>query len=118
MRWARKYKKWFLYGGLGMLAIAFSTRLAGGPAGCFRPLLGAAILFKVLFLLLVFPGKGFRPRAWFWFILAGVILILLSQLFKALFPVPALYKSCFYGAIALKMTGLILLLFSKRGGLS
>ncbi|MDR0413355.1 MAG: hypothetical protein LBH61_06110 [Dysgonamonadaceae bacterium] len=114
MKWIRKYKKLFLSTGLGMLAAAFIAYRLGAP-GCYSgALLGVAILLKMLFLTAVFSTKGFRPGLWLYFILAGVALILISLLFKTVFPVRILYQILFYSAISLKMTGLVLMFFSQK----
>jgi D-alanyl-D-alanine carboxypeptidase/D-alanyl-D-alanine-endopeptidase (penicillin-binding protein 4) len=105
-----KPKKVFLYSGLTLLLAAFTAKWTGTPAGCFYLLLGAAIAFKTLFLITVFRHKGFRLSRGLCFILAGVFLILMAMLFKTIFPLPMLHTILFYGAIALKVTGLILLL--------
>jgi uncharacterized membrane protein HdeD (DUF308 family) len=110
----QKHKKILLYTGLGLLAISFVLKWAGAPAGWFRILFCIAILFKVSFLIAVFSSKKFRPGWWLYLILAGVVLILISMLIKTVFPIPALYKILFYGAISLKITGLIFMIFSKN----
>ncbi|MDR1602250.1 MAG: hypothetical protein LBS42_07470 [Tannerella sp.] len=110
----RKSGKAFLYGGLGVLFIAFAVKWTGMSECVFRILLGTAIALKAVFLVYVFRAKGFRPGLWLYLILSGVAMILVSMLFRTAFPVPALSGILFYGAIALKVTGLILMLFSKR----
>jgi hypothetical protein len=106
--------KIFLYIGLGLLSIAVFVRWTGMFAYGFYPLLGMAILFKISFLVSVFRTKGFKPALWIYFILAGVAVIFISLLFKTIFPAPLLRNILFYGAIVLKITGLILLLLSKK----
>jgi uncharacterized membrane protein HdeD (DUF308 family) len=112
--WVWKSGKAFLYGGLGVLLIAFAVKWMGMPVYAFRILLGIAIALKMVFLIFVFRAKGFRPGLWLYLILSGVAMILVSMLFKTVFPVPALYRILFCGAILLKMAGLALMLFSKR----
>ncbi|MDR1349068.1 MAG: hypothetical protein LBJ63_11710 [Prevotellaceae bacterium] len=114
MKQIQKHKKTFLYVGLGILAIAFAFKFTVAPAYYFWLLLSTAIIFKIFFLTAVFSEKGFRPSLWLCLILTGVALILASMLFKTVFPIPALYKVLFYGAISLKVTGLFLMIFSKR----
>jgi hypothetical protein len=97
-----------------MLLIAFTAKWTGAPPYCFIILFGIAISLKSIFLILVFREKGFKPSLWLYLILAGVALMLLSILFKNTFQMPVLNKILFYGAIMLKMSGLVLMLFSKR----
>ena len=104
----------FLSGGLAALLIAFVCKWAGMPAYCFWGLFGMAIALKTLFLVAAFREKAFKPKPWLYFILTGVALVLLSVLFRTIFPIPAVYKCLFYGAITLKVTGLLLMLFSLR----
>jgi uncharacterized membrane protein YbaN (DUF454 family) len=108
-----KPNKVFLYSGLGILLIAFTFQWAGMSTYYFWVLLSIAIVFKAFFLVSVFRLKGFKPSLWLYFILAGVAMILISLLFKTIFPIPVLYKILFYGAISLKITGLILMILSK-----
>ena len=110
----RESKKQFLYIGLGILLAAFIFKWLGVAVCCFRMLLGAAIFFKLFFLVSVFRAKGFKLNLWLGLILSGVAMILLSMLFKTTFPMPALRTTLFYGAITLKISGLILMLFSQR----
>ncbi|MDR2085913.1 MAG: hypothetical protein LBP72_01940 [Dysgonamonadaceae bacterium] len=107
-----KPNKILLYAGLGILLIAFIFKWAAMPVG-FWILLGIAVTFKTFFLISVFRVNGFKPALWLYFILSGVALILLSLLFKTVFPIPPLYKILFFGAISLKITGLILMILSK-----
>ena len=104
----------FLYSGLAMLLFAFLCKWAGMPGYCFWGLFVMAIALKTLFLVFAFRKNGFKPKPWFYFILAGVALILLSMLFKTAIPIPVVYKILFYGAITLKVAGLLLMLFSRR----
>ncbi|MDR2058157.1 MAG: hypothetical protein LBP83_07765 [Dysgonamonadaceae bacterium] len=113
MKQKQKPNKVFLYSGLGILFIAFTFHWAGMPAYYFGVLLSIAIVFKTLFLISVFRLKGFKPSPWLYFILAGVAMILISLLFKTIFPIPVLHKILFYGAISLKITGLILMFLSR-----
>jgi len=103
-----------LSGGLCMLLIAFVCKYTGMPTYCFWVLFGMAIALKTLFLVFTFREKGFKPKLWLYFILAGVVMILLSMLFKTIIPITTVYKALFYGAITLKTTGLLLMLFSFR----
>ena len=104
----------FLYAGLGLLVIAFVVKWLGAPIVCFWILLGAAISFKILFLIISFRNKSIRGGLWLYFILAGVAMILLSLLFKNIFPIPIVRNILFYGAIFLKISGLILLFLKKK----
>ena len=103
----------FLYSGLGVLGIAFVAKWLDASVCCFGILLGVAITLKLLFLISLFREKGFKPSLWLYLILAGVATILLSMLFKNIIPMPVLYSVLFYGAIALKISGLILMLYSR-----
>ena len=104
----------FLSCGLCILLVAFVCRSAGLPAYCFWVSFGMAITLKILFLVFTFIEKGFKPKPWLYCIQAGVALILLSMLFKTIIPMPAVYDVLFYGAITLKITGFLLMLFSLR----
>jgi hypothetical protein len=108
--------KVFLYGGLALLFIAFAIRWLrpGISLVYFGVLLGMAITLKSIFLITIFRRKGFKPALWLYFILAGVIMILLSLLFKYAYPVPSVQLTLFYGAILLKVSGLILLFTQKK----
>ncbi|MDR2764463.1 MAG: hypothetical protein LBB90_05475 [Tannerella sp.] len=114
MRQTQKPKKAFLYSGLGVLLVAFASKWMGAAACYFWTGLGIAVALKTLFLISVFRVGKFKPRLWFYLILTGVGLILISLLFKTIYPVSILYKILFYGAISLKVAGLILMLCSKR----
>lgn len=107
-------RKVFLFSGLSILFVAFVVKWMGVPLCYFKVLLGIAILLKSIFLLLVFREKGFKPSLWLLFILAGVALMLFSLLFKEIFPLFVLNRILFYGAITLKVSGLVLMLLSQR----
>lgn len=107
-------RKIYLFTGLGILLIAFIVRWIDAPLFYFRILFGIAISFKSIFLIFVFQEKGFKPGLWLYLILSGVAMILLSLLFKNIFPIPALHKTLFYGAIVLKISGLVRMLYSKK----
>jgi FtsH-binding integral membrane protein len=108
--------KVFLYGGLTLLFTAFAIRWVRPDISLvyFGVLLGMAITLKSIFLITNFRKKGFKPALWHYFILAGVIMILLSLLFKQVYPIPPVQLTLFYGAILLKVSGLILLLTQKK----
>ena len=110
----RKSKKQLLYIGLGILFVAIIFKWLGVAVCYFRTLLGVAIFFKLLFFVSVFRAKGFKLNLWLGLILSGVAMILLSMLFKTTFPIPVLRDVLFYGAIMLKISGLVLMLFSQR----
>jgi hypothetical protein len=114
MKQTQKPKIAFLYSGLGILLVAFAAKWTGMAMYYFWTGLGIAVALKTLFLISVFRAGEFRPGLWFYLILTGVGLILISLLFKTVFPVPLLYKILFYSAISFKVTGLILMLCSKR----
>ena len=99
----------FLYAGLSLLVIAFVVKGFHVSIYGFWILLGLAISFKVIFLILTFRSKSIRVGLWLYLILAGVAMILLSLLFKNTF----MHNTLFYSAILLKITGLILLLSGK-----
>lgn len=107
-------KKMYLFIGLGILLIAFVVKWANAPLFYFRILIGIALLFKFIFLIFVFREKGFKPALWLYLIMSGVTMIMLSMFFKNIFPMSSLYKILFYGAITLKISGLVLMLFSKK----
>jgi len=109
--------KIFLYSGLALLLIAFIIRWAGMgiPLYYFWILTGIAITLKSIFLINVFRRKEFKPALWLYFILAGVVMILISLLFKHVYPMPSVWFVLFYGAIILKVSGLILMIIQRKG---
>ncbi|MDH6358504.1 hypothetical protein [Parabacteroides sp. PF5-9] len=107
-------KKVFLYSGLMILCAAFFVRGLGVPSLFFWILFGLAISLKGLFLVDVFREKGFKPTLWLLLIVAGVVLICISVLFKTVFHLPVLRDVLFYMAIALKLTGLLFMLFQRK----
>ncbi|MDR3140465.1 MAG: hypothetical protein LBU37_01855 [Tannerellaceae bacterium] len=108
--------KMFLYSGLALLLTAFAVRWLrpGVPSAYFWILSGIAIACKLVFLVNVFRRKDFKPALWLYFILAGVIMILVSLLFKHVYPMPFVRLALFYGAIILKVSGLVLLLMQRK----
>lgn len=106
----------FLYSGLALLAIAFLIRYGGIGVSyyLFWIVFATAILLKTTFLVNIFRVKGFKPGLWLYLILAGVLLIFVSLIFKYLVPLPLLRNILFYGAIILKVSGLILMIFQKK----
>lgn len=106
----------FLYAGLTFLLLAFIVRWfdTGLPSYSFWVLIGIAVCLKTIFLINVFRQKGFKPALWLYFILAGVALIFASMFFKYIYPVSVLRLLLFWGAIGLKVTGLILMFARKK----
>ncbi|MDR1402922.1 MAG: hypothetical protein LBJ60_04370 [Tannerellaceae bacterium] len=105
----------FLYSGLTLLLIALAVRWSKPAISSvyFWILSGMAVALKLIFLICVFRRKDFKPALWLYFILAGVIMILVSLLFRYVYPVPPVRFALFYGAICLKVLGLILLIRRK-----
>ncbi|MDR2065815.1 MAG: hypothetical protein LBP85_08940 [Prevotellaceae bacterium] len=114
MKKIQKHGKSFLYGGLGILAVSFIVKWTGAPLLYFWILLCMAIILKAFFLTAVISTKRLKPGLWLYFIMTGVIMILISIFFKTAFHVPAVHKILFYTAVFLKATGLILMIFSKK----
>jgi ABC-type uncharacterized transport system permease subunit len=107
--------KLYLYIGLSLLLIAFVVKwLNIVPSIGFWIILGVAIAFKIYFLVLAFRTKSVKTGLWLYLIMAGVALIFASLLFKNIFPNPLMRNVLFYGAILLKLIGLILLIIGKR----
>ncbi|MDR0749873.1 MAG: hypothetical protein LBF62_09925 [Tannerellaceae bacterium] len=108
--------KLFLYGGLTLLLTAFAVRwlMPGVPSVYFWMLAGIAIACKLVFLVNVFRRKDFKPALWLYFILAGVLMILVSLLFKHVYPLPFVRLALFCGAIILKLSGLALLVMQRK----
>ena len=104
----------FLYAGLSILAITFVVKWTVDSAILFYILFGIAILLKVTFLINIFRTKGFQPNLGFYMILIGIAMMLTSLLFKKIIPASALQKLLFIGAIALKISGLILMIIDSR----
>ncbi|MDR0766245.1 MAG: hypothetical protein LBF09_04840 [Odoribacteraceae bacterium] len=108
-----KYRKTILYCGLFLLLLSFVTRWSGMTGYYSTTLLVAALLLKASFLVIVLRSRGFSlSPAFSRFILPGVVLILVALFFKS--SCPLLYKVLFLSAIALKVTGLYLLLFPGK----
>jgi len=105
--------KYFLYAGLSLLFISILVRWLGAPYAVFIPLFSLAILMKGIFLVNIFRTKEFRMTLWLTLILIGVVLILISMLFKYLYPIPLLRNIFFYGALLFKISGLGLLIFKR-----
>jgi len=110
----RKNNRLLLYIGLSLLAVSLITRWAGVPSTVWIPMFCLAILLKATFLINVFHAKGFKMSLWLLLILIGVAMILLSLIFKSVYPVEWLRNILFYGAITLKVSGLILMLAQKK----
>ena len=99
---------YFLYSGLGILIISLIVKWLDLSLCCFWILMGVAIALKFLFLVSIFREREFKPSLWLYLILTGVAMILLSLLFKNIIPVPVVYRVLFFGAITLKVSGLII----------
>lgn len=99
-----------LYSGLTLLLMAFILKYAFHVTPLiFGITLGIAITLKVLFLLFTFKQKGFRFKLPTILILTGVAMIITATNCKeSISAIP--YYCLFFGAIGLKITGLLLLL--------
>jgi hypothetical protein len=106
--------KIFLFTGLSLVLAALLVYGVGGSHALFLTLLILGILLKMVFLGNVFREKGFRWSVGLTLISTGVGMILLSLLFKSVFPQPLLRNILFFGAIALKVSGLVLLIVQNR----
>jgi len=104
--------KLFLYFGLGMLAVAIVLRNLT-ETSYWIPTFLIAIALKAIFLFNSLRTKDFKFSLWLQLISIGVIMILLSLVFKHIFPIPLLRNILFYGAITLKITGLLLMIINK-----
>ena len=118
MKQLREPKRVFLYIGLSLLVTALMLKWLGIVVCCFGILFSIAIFFKTLFLVSIFIAKGFKSSLWLYLVLAGVVMILISMFFKTVFPISTLRNTLFYGAIMLKVSGLILMLVcnTKKNG--
>lgn len=104
-----KSNRLLLYCGLTLVTTSFIAKWTLNISDLlFYVLLGVAISCKILFLLSHMQAKGFKMDIGIYFILTGVGLMLLSMLFKTIFPIPVLQQILFYTAISLKITGVIL----------
>lgn len=108
--------KILLYSGLALLALALTLRSLGVDTLFWAPLFVLAIALKTGFLVLTFRARQFRWHLWLILILAGVAMILLSLVFKHIYPLPLLRNILFYGALALKLSGLLVLMAGKMRG--
>lgn len=102
-----------LYAGLSFLLVALIIRGMDGASALWLPVFSMAIVLKAGFLVSTFRNRQFKWHLWLSLILAGVILIFVSLFFKYVVPVPLLRNILFFGAIALKIGGLALLLVQK-----
>ena len=105
----QKPNKVFLYSGLSVLILAFFCKWIEMPTYSFWVLLGIAIVLKTIFLISAFRTK-YKPSKGFFLILTGVGMILISMVFKYIYPIALLGKIFFYIAIILKITGLIMMI--------
>ncbi|MDL2281966.1 hypothetical protein LJC44_02475 [Parabacteroides sp. OttesenSCG-928-G06] len=95
------------------MLIALVIRSLGAPSALWIPLFCLAIALKTAFLVITLRGRQFKWSLWMKLIIAGVIMIFASMLFKYVFPVPVVRNILFYGAITLKTIALILLFTEK-----
>jgi hypothetical protein len=107
-------KKASLYTGIGLLGIAFVVKWLNAPIYYFWILLGLAISLKIIFLVIALRNKSIRVGLWLYLILAGVVMILTSFLFKHIFPIPIVQNILFFCSISLKIIGLILMLLKNK----
>lgn len=106
--------KLFLYFGLALLLVAIIGRHVGLSNLVWIPIFSLALLLKGIFLFNVFRAKGLKMDLSLILIITGVFLILISLIFKFIFPILWLRNILFYGAITLKVTGLIIKITSKK----
>jgi hypothetical protein len=106
----------FLYTGLIFLAIAFAVKwFCPAPwVFCYWVLLGVGIVFKCIFLVGVLLRRETKPGVWVWLILLGVVMMLVSFVFKGLYPVTVVRWMLFYGAIVLKVSGVGLMMMRRK----
>lgn len=103
-----------LYIGLSLLILAFAFQCTQLVTPLyFNIMVGAAIAFKVLFLLLTINQKGFRFNLPIALILTGVALIILASECKDHVS-GWLYLVMFVIAISLKLAGVLMLILKKR----
>lgn len=105
--------KIFLYIGLSLLLVALVLREVGIVSPLWVPIFSLAILLKALFLFNIVRSKDLKMSLWLLLICIGVVLLLISLLFKSVFHVPLLRDILFYAAITLKTTGLVLMFVEK-----
>ena len=105
--------KLFLYSGLSLLTVAIVTRSLGAPFMVWILTLSVAVLLKGVFVTNIIRSKDFKISLWLILIIIGVLMILLSLVFKYIYPVPFLRNILFYGAILLKVSGLFLMFVQK-----
>jgi hypothetical protein len=104
----------FLYAGLSLLLIALIIRVVWWDSIVWLLVFCSAILLKILFLILSLRKNKLKLSLWLTFILAGVVLIFTSMFFKYVIPIIWFRNILFYGAIALKLTGLVLMTVEKN----
>jgi len=105
--------KLFLYTGLCLLCIAIILRWQNISSLFWVPVFFIAIVLKAVFLVDLFRTKEFKLTLWLVLIITGVVMILTSMLFKYVFDFPVLRQILFYGAISLKVIGLLIMLIGR-----
>jgi len=106
--------KVFIYAGLCFLVISFVAQWLGAPTYLSLILRGLGVLLKVIFIIATLRSKTVRVGLWFYLIMTGVLMILVSLLFRNVVPIPIMRYIFFYGAISFKVTGLLMLLIRKK----
>ena len=109
----QRHSKIALYSGLSVLALAFISKWMQMPVYSFWILLCIGIAIKTIFLISIIRS-GLKPNKGFYIILIGVGMILISMVFKYIYPILLLSKILFFSAILLKITGLILMMIINK----
>ncbi|MGL4908471.1 MAG: GNAT family N-acetyltransferase [Bacteroidales bacterium] len=104
----RHRNKLLLYSALTLMLTAIVSKQLGLASVYWIPVFSIAILLKYVFLLTLLQARKFKLSLPLILIIIGVGFMLTSFIFKTAFPILWLHSTLFYGAIALKITGLIL----------
>ncbi|MGL4955703.1 MAG: GNAT family N-acetyltransferase [Bacteroidales bacterium] len=104
----RHRNKLLLYSALTLMLTAIVSKQLGLASVYWIPVFSIAILLKCVFLLTLLQARKFKLSLPLILIIIGVGFMLTSFIFKTAFPILWLHSTLFYGAIALKITGLIL----------
>lgn len=111
--WGKHMSKLLLYSGLSLLLVALVIRWLGASASLWISVFVLGIALKAAFLVVTFRARQFKWSLWLRLILIGVVLIFVSLVFRYVYPMPLIRDILFYGAIALKLSGLVLLFVEK-----
>ncbi len=113
-----KHNKLFLYTGLTLLLLSLILKYFGAITVIYVPIFIAAIVLKLIFLINIFKQKNSLNKTGLYIILSGVVLIIISLIFKKAIPMPVVNKILFYMAITLKISGVLHIITNRKTNLA